>query len=86
MFHTGILSSNLDWKQLHQSAMVELGVAELPRRIAEARTAMLDRAKEIFDRTGMTSSMLCAIAYESCACLRNWLPRINQQPSLYACG
>ena len=51
MFHTGILSSNLDWKQLHQSAMVELDAAELPQRIAEARTAMQDRAKEIFERT-----------------------------------
>jgi hypothetical protein len=52
MSHTGILPSNLDWKQLYQGAMVELDAAQLPRRIAEARTAMLDRAKEIFDKTG----------------------------------
>ena len=52
MSHTGILPSNPDWKQLYQSAGVELDAAQLPLRVAEARTAMLDRAKEIFDWTG----------------------------------
>lgn len=52
MSQTGFLPSNPDWKQLYQSAMVELDAAQLPLRIAEARTAMLDRAKDIFDRTG----------------------------------
>lgn len=52
MSQTGILPSNLDWKQRYQSAMVELDATQLPLRISEARTAMLGRAKEIFDRTG----------------------------------
>ena len=52
MSHAGILPSNPDWKQLYQSAVVELDAAQLPLRVAEARTAMLDRAKEIFDWTG----------------------------------
>ncbi|MGB8987233.1 MAG: hypothetical protein WCC37_11565 [Candidatus Sulfotelmatobacter sp.] len=51
MSQSGILPSNLGWKQLYQNAMVELDAAQLPRRITDARTAMLDRAKEIFDRT-----------------------------------
>ena len=52
MSPTGIAPSNLDWKQLYQNAMVELDAAQLTLRISEARTAMLDRAKEIFERTG----------------------------------
>jgi hypothetical protein len=52
MSHTRILPSNPDWKQHYQSTIVELDAAQLPLRVAEARTAMLDRAKEIFDRTG----------------------------------
>ena len=52
MSQSGILLSNPNWKQLYQSAMVELDAAQVPLRIAEARTAMLDRAKEMFDRTG----------------------------------
>ncbi len=52
MSQTGILPSNPDWKQLYQSAMFELDSTEVPLQIAKARQAMLERAKEIFDRTG----------------------------------
>jgi hypothetical protein len=46
--------SNLDarwkidarWKQLYAAAVLELDDTKLPERIAEARAAMLDRAKD----------------------------------------
>jgi len=52
MSHAGILPSNPDWKQLYRSAMFELDSTELPQQIAKARQAMLERAKEIFNKTG----------------------------------
>jgi hypothetical protein len=36
-----------DGKKLYQAAIIELDSAKLPGRIAEARRAILDRAKEI---------------------------------------
>jgi hypothetical protein len=35
------------WKQLYQSAILEPDYARLPKRISEARAAMLHRAEEI---------------------------------------
>ncbi len=35
------------WHELYHAAIIELDNAELPGRIAEARRAILDRAKEI---------------------------------------
>lgn len=35
------------WHELYHAAIIELDSAELPDRIAEARRAILDRAKEI---------------------------------------
>jgi len=35
------------WHELHHAAIIELDSAKLPGRIAEARRAILDRAKEI---------------------------------------
>jgi hypothetical protein len=43
-------TKNLDiagWKQLYESAILEIDNARLPKRIAEARCAILDRAEEI---------------------------------------
>jgi hypothetical protein len=35
------------WKQLYESAILELDTTKLPKRIIEARHAILDRAEEI---------------------------------------
>ena len=47
---TGVSSSET-WKRLYRNAILELDPVELPRRIAEARQAMLDRAQEIFHKS-----------------------------------
>ena len=39
--------TSFGWKQLYGSAITKLDPAELKQRIAEARSAMLDRAEEI---------------------------------------
>jgi hypothetical protein len=36
-----------EWHELYHAAIIELDSAKLPGRIAEARRAILDRAKEI---------------------------------------
>jgi hypothetical protein len=41
------------WKQLYEAAVLELDNSKLPRRIAEARCAIYDRAEET-----LTSSLL----------------------------
>lgn len=38
------------WKQLYESAILELDSTKLPKRIIEARHAILDRAEEILTR------------------------------------
>jgi hypothetical protein len=50
MDSTGV-SSNETLNRLHRNAILELDPVELPRRIAEARQAMLDRAQKIFNKS-----------------------------------
>jgi hypothetical protein len=38
------------WKQLYESAILELDGSKLTKRIAEARCAILDRAEEILTK------------------------------------
>jgi hypothetical protein len=52
MLQTNLLlpGRNLDiagWKQLYETAILEIDNSKLPKRIAEARRAILDRAEEI---------------------------------------
>jgi hypothetical protein len=39
-------SIDTQWKQLYESAILELDSTKMPSRIAEARRAILDRAEE----------------------------------------
>ena len=41
-----------DWKSLHQLAVIEVDPVKLPRRITEARNAILDRVEETITRPG----------------------------------
>ena len=43
----GYLYCGPKWKQLYQSAILELDSTKLLARIAEARVAMIDRSKEV---------------------------------------
>ena len=43
----GYLYCGPKWKQLYQSAILELDSTKLLARIAEARIAMIDRSKEV---------------------------------------
>ena len=43
----GYLCCGPKWKQLYQSAILELDSTKLPARIAEARVAMIDRSEEV---------------------------------------
>jgi hypothetical protein len=38
------------WKQLYETAILEIDDAKLPKRIAAARCAILDRAEEILTK------------------------------------
>lgn len=52
----GSIFSARRWHELYHSAIIELDSAKLPGRIAEARRAILDRAKEILARHGMNTT------------------------------
>ena len=52
-----------DWKRLYQFAILELDPHKLPRRVSEARHAVLDRAEEI-----MTTKANLAILPVRCVC------------------
>ena len=70
---TGIPLSGAEWRQVYERAIAEVDTLILPLRVAEARHAMLERAKEIFDRTedeefhALTNSLrtLCSLEDEA---------------------
>jgi len=43
---------NRDWRELYKAAIRELDSAKLPDRIAEAKRALVQRARELFQKTG----------------------------------
>jgi hypothetical protein len=51
---TGICKSpdRRNWRELYQGALSEIGKSELPERIAEAETAVVLRARELFQAAG----------------------------------
>ena len=51
---TGICKSpdSRNWRELYKGALSEIGKSELPERIAEAETAVVLRARELFPAAG----------------------------------
>jgi hypothetical protein len=45
-------SDSGSWKDLYQTAILEPDLNKLPERIAEAESALVLRARELFDATG----------------------------------
>ena len=43
---------NRNWRELYKVAIRELDAAKLPDRIAEAKRVLVQRARELFQRTG----------------------------------
>ncbi len=45
-------SANNGWRELYRAAILELELTQLPERILEAETALILRAKELFQNGG----------------------------------
>ncbi len=46
------LPENRNWRELYKTAIRELDSAKLPDRIAEAKRVLVQRARELFQKTG----------------------------------
>ncbi len=67
------------WHELYHAAIIELDSARLPGRIAEARQAILDRAKEILT-TSRDEHYFLNDALRSLLCLRQLRRETNEHP------
>jgi len=45
-------SESRSWRELYQAAILELDATKLPHRIAEAEAIIVERARELFHKTG----------------------------------
>ena len=53
--NTGVSSEfpeSRSWRELYQAAILELDATKLPHRIAEAEAIIVERARELFHKTG----------------------------------
>jgi hypothetical protein len=61
----------LQWKRLYQAAIFELDPAKSIRRIAEARSAVLDRIEEGFSKTSEGETFALGNALHMLSALRH---------------
>jgi len=67
------------WHELYHAAIIELDSARLPGRIAEARQAILDRAREILT-TSRDEHYFLNDALDPCSYLRQLRREKNEHP------
>jgi hypothetical protein len=73
------------WHELYHAAIIELDSARLPGRIAEARQAILDRAREILT-TSRDERYFLNDALRSCFYLRQLRREKNEHPKSVELG
>ena len=73
--------SNASWRDLYVAALLEMNEDKLPDRIAEAETAIVQRARELFNAAGdniqeeenLDDALYALRALKSCVAIRSRL-------------